>query len=213
MVSATLSLAQQISDRLQTEEIVRIPATLDEFWEVVEEFGEEPDFDLEYIDGHIKAQNGVATDNHELMVTNVGSILRALFYNAPNIRVMGSNKTIYIAACETAVKPDLVVMQEPSLFFPRKGQEPGTTNPYIIVEIFSDSTQKDDRGEKLRCYKLLESIQHIIYIDQFKPHVSVYTKNGDVHHWYEVDYYSLDATIKLGDTELLVKDIYHKIGF
>ncbi len=213
MEVATLSLAQQIVDRLQTEEIVLIPATLDEFWEVVDEFGEEPDFDLEYINGHIKAQDGVATDNHEVMVTNVGRILGTAFYNVPNLRVMGSNKTLYIPACQTAVKPDLVVMAEPSQFFRRKGQEPGTTNPYMVVEIFSDSTQKDDRGEKLRCYKLLESIQHIIYIDQFKPYISVYTKNGDVHHWYEVDYYSLDETVKIGDFDLTMRDIYHKVDF
>lgn len=210
---ATLSLGTQIVDRLQTEDIVLIPATLNEFWEVVEEFGEEPDFDLEYINGHIRATTGVATDNHELMVANVGRILGTTFYDVPNLRVMGSKKTLYIPACETAVKPDLVVMAEPSQFFPRKGQEPGTTNPYMVVEIFSDSTQKDDRGEKLRCYKLLESIQHIIYIDQFMPYVSVYTKNGDVHHWYEVDYYSLDETVKLGDFDLSMRDIYHKVGF
>lgn len=213
MVTSTLHLADQITERLQTEEVVRIPATLDEFWEVVDEFGEEPGLDLEYIDGKIKAQTGVATDNHELMVINLGRQLATAFDNFPNVRVMGSNKTIYIPACQTAVKPDLVVMREPSQLFPRKGQEPAITNPYVVVEIYSESTQKDDRGEKLRCYKLIESLQHIIYLDPFKHHVSVYTKNGDVYHWYVVDYYSLDKPITLGEVTLNMRDVYHKISF
>jgi Uma2 family endonuclease len=213
MVTSTLHLAEQIAERLQTEEMIRIPATLDEFWEVVHEFGEEPGIELEYLYGKIKAQNGVATDNHELMVTNVASILRAAFYELPNVRVMVSNKTVYIPACQTAVKPDLVVMREPSQLFPRKGQEPAITNPYVVVEIYSESTQKDDRGEKLRCYKLIESLQHIIYLDPFKHHVSVYTKNGDVYHWYVVDYYSLDKPITLGEVTLNMRDVYHKISF
>ncbi len=212
MVTSTISLAEQISERLQTEPIVRVSATLDEFWEVVDEFGEDPELDLEYIGGKIKAQTGGAIDNHELMVINLGRHLATAFDNFPHVRVMGSNKTIYIPACQTAVKPDLVVMREPSQLFPRKGQEPGITNPYVVVEIFSDSTQKDDRGEKLRCYKLLESLQHIIYLDPFKHYVSVYSKNGDVYHWSVVDYYSLDEIITLGEVELSIKDIYHKVS-
>ena len=216
MVGATLSLAQQIVDRLQTEQEVLIRASLDEYWEVASEIGEENfpmEYDIEYIDGHIRARIEMATDFHELIVANLAGTLRTIFYDYPAVRVMGSNRTVYVEPCTMAVKPDLVVMNQPSDLFPRKGQEAGIKNPYILVEVFSDSTQKQDRNLKLRCYKQLDSVQYIIYVDQYLPYVSVYSKNGDVHHWFNDDYDSLDSVVTLGDIALPMRDIYHKVSF
>ncbi|KAB7732547.1 Uma2 family endonuclease [Rudanella paleaurantiibacter] len=216
MVNATLSLSGQIVERLQTEEEVLVPVSLDEYWEVASEIGEEHspmEYDIEYLDGHLRARIKMATDFHELIVANLAGTLRSIYYDYPDVRVMGSNRTVYVEPCQMAVKPDLVVMNAPSDLYPRKGQEAGIKNPYMLVEVFSDSTQKQDRNLKLRCYKQLPSVQYIIYVEQYLPYVSVYTKNGDVHHWLNDDYDTLDAVIKLGDAELSLRDIYHKVSF
>lgn len=110
---ASPSLANQLRERLQQEPVVFIDASLDEYWAVLDELGEEPfpmEYDIEYINGQISAQIGTASDTHETVVANIIGILRAAFYDNPDMRVMGSNKVVYIPPCELAVKPDVLVM-------------------------------------------------------------------------------------------------------
>ena len=167
----TTSLAEQLRERLQQEPVVFIDASLDEYWTVLDEFGEESfpmEHDIEYINGQIRAQVGMASDKHETIVLNIGALLRTTFYDVPDVRVMGSNKTVYVAACEMAVKPDVLVMKGESVLFPRKSQEPSITSPCLLVEVHSDLTRQEDIGAKLRCYKRLESVQHIVYIEQYQ---------------------------------------------
>ena len=217
MEVATLSLGTQIVDRLQTEEIVLIPATLDEFWEVVDEFNENNDvpgeFDIIYIDHHIRATTGMASKKHETIVANLIRVLGNHFYTDTDVTVTGSNVLIYIVACEEAAKPDITVLRGEPVFHNRPHKEPAITNPYILIEVQSDSTQREDRGLKLRCYKQLDSVEYIIHVDQYMPYVTVYTKNGSVNHWYNDDYSSLDETVLLGGIELSMRDIYHKVSF
>lgn len=212
MVS-TASLANQITERLQQENVVFIDATLDEYWHVINEMGEEPfplEFDIEYINGQIKAQIGMASDRHETIVVNIAAALRSLFYDTPDMRIMGSNKLVYVPACELAVKPDVLVVQGESQFFPRKRQESGILNPYLLVEVHSDSTYREDMHVKLRCYKQLESVQYIVYIEQGVPFVSVYTKQQDNRHWLNEDFDTLDMAVSLGTLSIPMRDVYHK---
>lgn len=192
-----------------------IDASLDEYWAVLDALGEEPfpmEYDIEYINGQICAQIGMASDTHETVVANMIGMLRTIFYEDPTIRVMGSNKVVYVPACELAVKPDVLVMKGESQLFRRRGKESGITNPYILIEVHSDSTYQQDISTKLRCYKQLESVQHIVYIEQGVPYVSVYTKQQDNRHWLNEDFDSLEAVVQLGTYELPMRAIYHKIS-
>ncbi|CAN5656894.1 hypothetical protein BH09BAC4_BH09BAC4_14990 [soil metagenome] len=210
----TAPLAEQITERLKNEEVVFITASLDEYWNVLDELGKEPfpvEYDIEYINGQIRAQIGMASDRHETIVANVISTLRAVFYDLPNTRVMGSNKLVYVPACELAVKPDVLVMSAESQLLPPKGQESGITNPYLLVEVHSDSTYREDMHVKLRCYKQLESVQYIIYIEQGVHFVSIYTKQQDSRHWLNEDYDTLDMAVSIGEFTISMKDIYHKV--
>lgn len=208
------TLTEQLKERLQREPIVFVDASLDEYWTVLEEFGQEPfpmEYDIEYVNGQIRAQIGMASDKHETIVLNIGSALRTAFYDMPDVRVMGSNKVVYVMACELAVKPDVLVMKGESQLFPRKGQEAGILNPYIVIEVHSDSTRGEDVGTKLRCYKQLESVQYIIYVEQDIHFVSVFTRQQDNRHWLNEDYDRTDMGILLGDVAVSMQDIYHKV--
>jgi Uma2 family endonuclease len=210
-VTETLtSLTDQITERLQTEETVRIEASLDDYWDTLADLAEEPIL-LEYIDHHICAEMSQATDSHETIIANVAAMLREIFYNQPDIRVMGSSKVVYVPDCMLATNPDVLVMKGESQLMPRKRRSAGIVNPYILVEVRSDSTAWKDEVEKLPCYKKLESVQHIIYIDQRRAYVSVYTKNQDVRHWFNDDYDDLSQSILLGEVALPMSEVYHKV--
>ncbi len=213
---ATAPLAKQLIERLAHEEVVFIDATIDGYWNLLTEMDEQPspfEYDIEYIKGRIRAKMSQASDSHETIVANMVALLRTFFYNDPAVRVMGSNKLVYVPACTLAVNPDVLVMQGESQLFQRHGQAAGITNPYILIEVHSDSTEKNDMFVKLRCYKLLESVQHIIYIDQHVANVSVFTKQLDMYHWLNEDFDQLDMDVRIGDITIPMQDIYHKVAF
>jgi len=220
----TISIADQIRARLQPkpdqtehpEQAVWMDASIEEYWETVAELADEsgfPEYDVEYIHHKIHATVSQASDNHETIVLNIGAALRQLFYDQSDIRVMGSNKLIYVPACQLAVNPDVLVMKGHSQVLPRPGKAAGIINPYILIEVHSDSTERNDLFVKFECYKKLDSLHQIIYVSQHKVQVSVFTKNGDTHHWINDDYDQVDAVIDLGTGPLPLADIYHKITF
>lgn len=204
------SLTEQITERLNQEEVVFIAASLDDYWDVVAELANAP-YDIEYVNGRIRAKMSQASDNHETIVANTIRILGVAYYTQPDIRVMGSNKLVYVPPCSLSVNPDVLVMKGESQLFPRPGLAAGITNPYILIEVHSDSTEKNDFTTKLRCYKQLDSVRHIIYIDQHVPNVSVYTRQQDAHHWLNEDYDTLDMAVALDDLTIPMQDIYHKV--
>ena len=207
---AVTSISESIVERLEEERVIYIPASLEEYWDVLEEMADEP-YTLEYINGEIKAKMSQASDNHETIVANILSILRNIYLEKEDFKVMGSAKTIYVPDCEMAFNPDALVMKGESLLFPRKRKVAGIINPYILVEIHSDSTEEFDMKKKLPCYKKLDSIHQIIYIEQNKPYITIYTKNQSIKHWFNDDSDDINGTIKIDGVDVLMKDIYHKV--
>ena len=207
---AVASLSESIIERLEEERVIFIPASLEEYWDVLEEMADEP-YTLEYINGEIKAKMSQASDNHETIVVNILAILRQIYLEKEEYRAMGSAKTVYVPDCEMAFNPDALVMKGESILFPRKRKVAGITNPYILVEIHSDSTEEYDMKKKLPCYKKLDSIHQIIYIEQNKPYITIYTKNQDNQHWFNDDSDDLNGTVKIDGIDVPMKEIYHKV--
>ena len=204
------SLSESIIERLEEERIIFIPASLEEYWDVLEEMADEP-YTLEYINGEIKAKMSQASDNHETIVANILAILRQIYLEKEEYRAMGSAKTVYVPDCETAFNPDALVMKGESILFPRKRKVAGIINPYILVEIHSDSTEEYDMKKKLPCYKKLDSIHQIIYIEQNTPYITIYTKNQDNQHWFNDDSDDLNGTVSIDGIDISMREIYHKV--
>jgi Uma2 family endonuclease len=209
-MTAVASLSESIMERLEEERVVFIPASLEEYWDVLEEMADEP-YTLEYINGEIKATSNQESDNHETIVANILAILRNIYLDKEEYKAMGSAKTVYVPDCEMAFNPDALVMKGESILFPRKRKVAGITNPYILVEIHSDSTEEFDMKKKLPCYKKLESIHQIIYIEQNTPYITIYTKNQDNQHWFNDDFDDLNGTVRIDGMDILMKEIYHKV--
>ena len=207
---AVASLSESIIERLEEERVISIPASLEEYWNVLEEMENEP-YTLEYTNGEIKAKMSQASDNHETIVANILAILRNIYLEKEEYKAMGSAKTVYVPDCEMAFNPDALVMKGESLLFPRKRKVAGIINPYILVEIHSDSTEEFDMKKKLPCYKKLDSIHQIIYIEQNKPYITIYTKNQSNQHWFNDDSDDTNGTIKIDGVDVQMKDIYHKV--
>ena len=55
------------------------------------------------------------------------------------------------------------------------------TNPTLIVEVLSDSTEAYDRGEKWAHYRRLASLRDYVLVSQHTARIELYSREGD--HW------------------------------
>lgn len=51
------------------------------------------------------------------------------------------------------------------------------TNPTVLVEVLSDSTEAYDRGEKFAHYRRIPSLREYVLVGQAKPLIEVFRKN------------------------------------
>lgn len=88
------------------------------------------------------------------------------------------------------------------------------TNPQVIVEVLSRSTQAKDQTEKFRYYRSIPSFQEYILISQYDYYAEQYvkTENGK---WLLGEYSGADATITLATVELSLsfQDLYEDVDF
>lgn len=87
------------------------------------------------------------------------------------------------------------------------------TQPILIIEVLSDSTENVDRGDKLHQYSNLNTLQYYILISQTKPFIEMYSRLDD--RWVLDFFTDLEETIPLPvlQTNLSLSTIYKKVKF
>lgn len=90
----------------------------------------------------------------------------------------------------------------------RPGTSDVLTNPTVVVEVLSKSTEAYDRGAKQKGYLALGSVRHFVLVSQREPRVEVYTRQADGS--FRFDVLQEDATVHLEGigVSLLVGDLY-----
>lgn len=203
----TKNLTEQITEQLKIKELVAIPASEKEYLELAQTIP----FKIEYHNCEIITM-GLSSFWHETLVMNLGLILNNLFLDSENIFVTGSNTGIQIQKFEGGYyMPDVLVVKGKPQF--KVNSKCIINNPFIIVEVLSDSTANFDKNDKLEEYQTLESLQHIIFVHQKKVSVSTYTRTDKPNTWINQNFKDLSDSFIIGEDTILVKDIYRKIQF
>ena len=166
---------------------------------------EAAEFRSEYIDGQMVAMAG-GTLNHALISSNlVRELGNALLRT--DCRVFGSDMRIRTSPSGLYTYADAVVgcgrleVVDNTL-----------TNPALIAEVLSDSTEAYDRGRKFGWYRQIESLRDYILVDQKKAQIEHFHKERD-GDWRMRDYGSLHAALcidSLGIT-IPVSEIYRGV--
>jgi Uma2 family endonuclease len=88
------------------------------------------------------------------------------------------------------------------------------TNPSLIVEILSESTEAYDRGDKFTYYKSNPSFCEYLLIAQHRPHISHFIRQTD-EIWNQREYNDPASMVKLVsiDCELALREVYENITF
>ena len=191
-----------------TDELVSIPASKEEFWELLEL----PEFKIEYSQGQIIGTMSYATENHEAIVAN----LIALLHNTLTFeghKVLGSNRPIYVEECDDIFEADVHTVLGKTEIHHYGKTKTATMNPSVIVEVASISTAQFDWNTKLPCYKSIPSVQHIIYVEQNKPYIEVFSKTKKPNQWLNESFGDLSQKIKIFGKSIPLKKIYQNVIF
>ncbi|GAB3954917.1 Uma2 family endonuclease [Spirosoma harenae] len=197
-----------LQERDEAPEIIRIPAT----WEDYLELAEVVPYNIEYVDGEIISMSQ-ATDLHEQLVIQLGVLFYTLLENQPDYRVLGSNVKICIKEEGAEFNADLSVIKGPSEYVTLPSGRVSTVrikNPEIVVEVLSKSTKAYDQSDKLDQYRLIPSLKHILFVSQEEPFVRIYSRTEQPSQWLDTDYRSIDDTVQVGDLSLPLRSIYRK---
>jgi Uma2 family endonuclease len=121
-----------------------------------------------------------------------------------------TDQRLWIPATDLYTYPDGMVIADPVELKP--GRKDTVTNPLLLAEVLSDSTEQYDRGDKFEAYRTLPSLQEYLLIDQYRPHVEQYVKQSE-RQWLFTEYSGLDARLKLSSVpvELALKDLYEGV--
>jgi Uma2 family endonuclease len=204
----TRNLKEEIIEQLKTKELVRIPASEEDYLSVAYDIP----FKIEYHENEIITM-GLASYEHEKITAKLIILLSQIFERkGVDYDILASNSGVQIPKFEGGYyMPDVLVMREEPIF--RAKSNCIITNPYIIVEILSPSTKNFDLSEKLPEYKLLDSLQQVIYINPKKVSVTTYTRTENPNSWINQDFYSLEDAIVVEGISVSLSDIYRKIKF
>lgn len=181
--------------------------SLDEYFEI-ERTSEEK---FEYWDGNIWSMAG-ASPAHERIVINGGAHLRELL-RGRGCSVFGSNLKVKVPFYTPYRYPDLSVYCGQGIYETMGGMEV-LTNPQMIIEVLSPSTEAFDRGEKFTYYKSIETFTEYLLISTNQPHVTQFIKQNE-QDWIQREFIGLESKFfsLTFNVEILLSEIYLDVEF
>ncbi|MBP8829447.1 MAG: Uma2 family endonuclease [Desulfobacter sp.] len=168
------------------------------------------DIKHEFFDGDVFAMVGAGI-NHNRININLAGELRNRFKadNSP-CEVLSNDMRVKIENNYTY--PDIVIFCGDAQFEDNKFDT--LTNPVIIIEILSDSTEAFDRGDKFTYYRAIPALKEYILVSQKKYHVEQYIRS-DNGKWEYRSYESPDQMLNMESVncDVLLSEIYLNVNF
>jgi Uma2 family endonuclease len=164
----------------------------------------------EYRNGAMIEMTG-GTPAHNEITGDLIFLLKAALKGKP-YSVFVTDQRLWIPTRNLYTYPDVMVVPRPVEL--QMGRKDTVTNPILIAEVLSDSTNAYDRGEKFAAYRTIATFQEYLLIDQYEAHVEQYIKQSE-NQWLFTEYNDLDAKISLSTVpvEILLTDLYVNIQF
>ncbi len=165
------------------------------------------EYKSEYREGEIFAMTG-ASINHNQIIFNTAKVLDRLLERKP-CRVFSSDVRLYIDKRRLYTYPDVMIVCGKIELVP--GRDDTLTNPRVIVEVWSDSTQEYDRGKKFAMYRDIPSLQDYVMIDQTRPYIEYFRR--EKQSWALETIEGMDAVVTLRALEagIPLTAIYEKV--
>lgn len=108
--------------------------------------------------------------------------------------------------------PDVMVIKNEPIYTDKS--KTTVTNPILITEVLSKSTQNYDRSDKFTYYRSLPTLQEYVLISQNSSHAMQYSKIEE-GKWLLSEYNTEDAVIKINslDINIELSELYSSVDF
>jgi Uma2 family endonuclease len=163
----------------------------------------------EYFNGEVYAMAG-ASREHVAIVANLTYLFVGQFKGRP-CSTFTNDMRLKVSETGLYAYPDVMALCGEPHF--EDSAADTLTNPSVIIEVLSESTERYDRGDKFAHYRRLASLRDYVLVSQRRPRLEHYTRRGEDWVLREID--GLDAVLRLPDIgcELPLADIYDKLTF
>ncbi len=189
-------MSTQPKKRLTIEEYIELDKTSEE--------------KFEYFDGEVFNMSGVHP-NHSRLELRLARLLGEQIEKR-GCTVFSSNLRVKVPSMSPYRYPDLSALCSKPEFEEHSGLL-CLTNPVVLVEILSPSTEAFDRGEKFTHYKSIASFREYLLIAQNKKNITHYLKQSE-RAWLQTEY-SAGEVLQIAslECELDVDALYNGINF
>jgi Uma2 family endonuclease len=160
---------------------------------------------LEYFDGDIFAMAG-GTPEHGMLAAGLTTLIDQQLPSGR--RAMSSDVKVRVLATGLSTFPDLSVVCGELKRAP--DDENCVTNPVLLVEVLSRSTEDYDRGEKLNQYQQIPSLRVVLLVAHDARQITVVKRVGD--DWVFTDHREGEhVELEEPALRLSVKDVYRPL--
>ena len=168
------------------------------------------DIRYEYASGEIFAMAG-ASREHNLICSNTHVSLANQLREHP-CEVYQSDMRVQIKAKSAYRYADIVVVCGEPDFVDTKPVS--LTNPTLIIEVLSSSTEDKDHKQKSQEYRKIPSVQEYVIISQDSPYIERYRRQDELN-WLYTDFNGLDKQLELAsiDCTLELAEVFRRIDF
>ncbi len=165
----------------------------------------------EYYQGEVFDMVG-ASINHNRIVFNLSRLLGNVLLQHEMYEAFVNDMKVYMLETDSITYPDIVVIQTPPIF--HEEREDTISNPLLIIEVLSKSTQDYDKGKKFDAYRTLPSFQEYLLVDQYAPRLTHFIKQQE-KHWLmqEIDAENGQFSLQTLNVTLQLNDIYQRVKF
>ena len=175
---------------------------------------ESSDAKYEYLDGYVFMLRPPSSAYDDQIVLDLagGSVAHAAIC-ARMALVLGN--ALADSPCMVYTSDARMMLAERQYFYPDVtvacGEQAGTmlTNPVVVIEVLSPTTEKRDRGAKFNAYKTLPSLQEYMLISSQYKAIDVHRRENSwiPYHYQEGDMVELKS---LG-VSFPFDEVYHRI--
>jgi Uma2 family endonuclease len=160
----------------------------------------------EYVDGEILAMAG-GTPRHNALAMRIGTAIDS--GRSANCVAFQSDQKIRVLATGRVTYPDVSMVCGPLERDPADPDRTVVTNPTLLVEVLSPSTEEVDRSSKWRDYQLIPSLQEYLLVSQAQSRIEIYRRLSS-GNWEYVDV--REGIVKLAtgatlDLSLIYRDL------
>lgn len=162
-------------------------------------------FKSEFYQGEMFAMAG-ARYAHNRIKENLSGMLYAALSKGP-CQSLSSDMRLKVEATGFLCYPDLMILCDPPMFIDEV--EDTLSNPVVLIEVLSESTEKFDRGKKFDHYKRIPTLKEYLLVSQDEIRIERYHRLED-GNWAHGVFTETDAEMTLASlpVRLPIADLY-----